>query len=207
MRCIAFASPPSWAFLDATEYSFDPAPSDEKRRRDRIKLLLGNRLSDIYGRLPLELWLSVAEELIYECAISMAQILWQDRSSVDCEVDISRGVWVRYICIDGARYIADLSNTAKPGSGSTEVLSLCNVSEINVLYSLEDHLGIRRLVFSSRKDEAELPSFRGNEKGSSLWWQTIPLGSKELEAISDVSYRECLIILFPFLLTFAGFRD
>ncbi len=196
MGCIAFESLPSSAFLHATEYSFDPAPSDERRRRDRSQLLLGKRLCDIYGRLPLELWLQVAGELVRECAISTAQTLWQHRSSADRQVDIELGVWASYVCIDGVRYIADLSNAVDSRSSSAMILHVCKTSEINVVYSLEDHLGIRRLVFASQEDTAKPPSFPGSGKMNGLWWQTIPLRSRKLEAKSDVSYRPCPLMLF-----------
>lgn len=188
-ECMAVASPPSRAFLAATEYSFEPAPSDDTRRYDRTRRLLAIKCYDTYGKLPLELWWMVAAELVHECIMYTTHKVFESRSSSNCEVDISLGVWARYIHIDGVRYIADLSNEADP-SKRTMLLNACEASEVDVLYSLEDHLGIRQLVFSCQGGRVKLLSSPSKSRKGALWWRTLGLGSRKLAAMSDVSVRQ-----------------
>lgn len=112
---------PSLDILKATHHTFEPAPSEDKRRRDRIRTLLVLRLRNKYGWLPTEIWLMIAGYLVHECAISTMQELWRTRgirqdfhrapgNSYHTIIDMSLDVWVRYIHIDGIRYIAELSN-------------------------------------------------------------------------------------------------
>jgi len=68
-------------------------------------------------------------------------------------------VWAQYVYIDGARYVAVLSNTPGPGSSYTKPLKVYGAIKDGVLYVLEDHLGIRQLVFTGQRNAAGLPSF------------------------------------------------
>lgn len=182
VECLRFASPPSCAFLRATEYTFEPMPFEDRRRFSRIQSLLGNRLERECARLPIEVRFMVAGELVRECAISTVQELWHACYNSDGDIDISQGVWARYIHIDGVRYVASLSNM--DGPGCAKLLDINIAAKIEVFYVLEDHLGIRQLVFASPGHSAKLPSLRSPKIG--LWWRTISLGSKLLRAKSDV---------------------
>jgi len=138
--------------------------------------------------LPMELWLLVAGQLVGECAIFTDQELWRNRSDADCneELDISCGLWVRHVHIDGVRYIGDISNSPRPGY--VMVLDAGHSpSELDALYSLQDHLGIRQFVFSGRRDAAELPPFPGR-LSLSLHHAYRPLiQGLKLESITSVS--------------------
>ncbi|KAK1768790.1 hypothetical protein QBC33DRAFT_360419 [Phialemonium atrogriseum] len=134
-------------------------PSEDRRRFNRIQYLLEMKLEEMCARLPVELCLMVAREPVRECAISTIQELWCSRWSSDGDIDVSLGVWAQYVHIHGVRYVAILSNTADPKRNCTKLLDTNKASKVGVLYVLEDHLGIRQLVFASQGDPDKLPPF------------------------------------------------
>lgn len=179
--CLAFTSRPSNTFLHATEYSFEPDAFEEERRRRWILTLLSERMSKTHPRLPAELRLLVAQHLVRECAIAASQQAWHARCSRDCDVDISLGIWVDYVYIDGIRYISHLSSHAGPSSTARQLVH-AGAPRATALYVLEDHLGIRELVFSEKEEYRPTPRPR-----SGLRWRTVPLTSERVKMKSDVS--------------------
>lgn len=80
-ECLKLTSLPSGAFLRATEYSFEPDASEEERRRAWTLALLADGMSKMHLRLPMELRLLVAQNLVRECAIAASQQAWHARCS------------------------------------------------------------------------------------------------------------------------------
>lgn len=124
--------------------------------------------------------------LIRELAITIIDGAWQTRRSSNCEIDTSLAVWACFIPIEGVAYIAKLSNSPGDGAGisgrGVKILE-AGQSDLRTVYVLEDHLGIRKLVFSRKHP---LPS----TAQSGLWWRTVSLGPK-LYGKSDVSNHHC----------------
>jgi hypothetical protein len=191
-ECFGFASSlPSPAFLHATGYRFEPMPWQDRQRYHRIKQLLAARLQLVCPALPVELRLMVARHLVRPCAVSTIEALWAVRQSFDCCVDTSKSVWASYVHIDGIRYVAALSN--EPGLDFRRVLDADRVPRVGTVYILEDHLGIRQLVFAAFGERVELPSF-GHAK-QALWWRALPTYPKQLVGKSDVSHRLCMLFI------------
>ena len=182
VNCLEFATAPSGAFLFATEYLFEPTPSEEQSRFDRIQYLLANRLEVMCTKLPLELRLIIAKDLVRECANITTQELWCTRPSSDAKIDILLGVWAHYVYIDGIRYVARLTN--KEEVNCTKILDASKASKVRFMYVLQNHLGIRQVVFAT-SGAAKIPSYHSQKGG--LQSKTIEIQSTKLKAKSDVS--------------------
>lgn len=194
-RCFGITlSNPSHEFLESTDYTFEPDPSEDARRHYRFRTLLALRLAKLYGKLPNEIWLMVSKHLIYECAASVGQALWRTRDalkSYDRMIDVSLDVWARYICIDGVRYVAALSNE-DDGRGDMSIISTGGIADdklprINTIYVLENHMGLRQVIFATSKELSKLPTLEDAQPG--FWWRTISMESRKLQVKSDVSRR------------------
>ncbi|CAD6456659.1 127314ca-dd94-4fbc-9c12-f5e5b2e313b3 [Sclerotinia trifoliorum] len=150
-------------FLATTEYSFRPPIFEEQRRRDRMLHILAKRLMASWTkRLSDELCWMIAGHLIRECAIIIVQELANEDSANDSIIDLSRNVYVRYIMIEGTRYIRSLRNSTQSMSkpGETLLLESQNSSDVRNVYIGEDHLGIRQIQLSS--SSKSIPG---------LWWR------------------------------------
>ncbi|RSL92063.1 hypothetical protein CEP52_014044 [Fusarium oligoseptatum] len=177
--CLALCSLPSGAFLHATEYSFEPDASEEERRHRWTIALLADRMSKMHLPVPTELRFLIAQHLVPECATAAAQQAWHDRCSRDSDVDLSLDIWAEYAYIDGIRYISYISNQAVETCTARQI-QVAGGRPATALYVLEDHLGIRELVFGVETEHR--PTTRSK---SGLWWRTVPLTSGRLKIKSD----------------------
>ena len=186
-ECFAFASSPlSAPFLDATRYTFHPMAWEHRRRHERTWQLLAARLGTMYPTLPAELCLEVSAHLVRLCAVSATEAvcLAPDRQGADCYVSTSEPVWASYVSLHGIRYVASLSN--QPGPGSRKVFDVARMPRPAAVYLLEDHLGVRQVVFSPTGEPSNLPSFSHGKPGP--WWRVLAPCPEQLEGKSDVSH-------------------
>lgn len=167
--------------MHATEYSFEPGASEEERRRRWSIALLADRMSKMHLPVPTEIRLLIAQHLVRECATAAAQQAWHERCRRDSDVDISLDIWAEYAYIDGARYVSYISNQPVETCAARQI-QVARGRPATALYVLEDHLGIRELVFGG---ETEYRPTTRPESG--LWWRTVPLTSERLKIKSDVS--------------------
>ncbi|KAI0902715.1 hypothetical protein F4823DRAFT_621082 [Ustulina deusta] len=178
--CLSFAPlPPSLSLLKATEYSFEPCERAQREREILISRKLSRRLGYRYGILPPEIWFMVAEYLIRECAVVTIQESWLGRYSFSCRLDISKSISVRHVRIDDVPYIAHLSNT---DDGCNACILRDRTANVHTVYVLEDHLGIRQILFDISKNSCGLSRF-GPKPG--MWWYTIPVTNGMLQTMSD----------------------
>ncbi|KAF8854774.1 hypothetical protein BDZ45DRAFT_758324 [Acephala macrosclerotiorum] len=93
----------------------------------------------------------IAGFLVRECAIITAQELANQNSSTNSVLDFSQDVYIRYIVIDGIRYIKSLRNAFRPTvePGEELLLNAQIARNIRNVYIGEDHLGIRHIQISS----------------------------------------------------------
>ena len=150
----------------------------------------------------------IAGYLVQECAISTLQELWRTREirqsfnhtpgdAYHTIIDMSLDVWVRYIHIDGIRYIAELSNQ-DDRSGHMSLLSTVRMfrreSRVKTIYILENHLGIRQVIFTTSTRSTKLPTLDNAELG--VWWRTLSASTQftEMEATFDVSWSTGLLL-------------
>jgi len=132
------------------EFSFEPLLKSKTRRQTRICSTLQKGLvnSQETTRLPAEVWFEIAELLTREYAIATARKAWLTRRSFDCCIDTSANVWARFVSIDGVHYVANLTNTPVPGRGYNQIFHADKPPPTDILYILEDHLGIRQIWFA-----------------------------------------------------------
>ncbi|KPM37392.1 hypothetical protein AK830_g9177 [Neonectria ditissima] len=176
-ECLAFASRLQTPVVDlfpATEYSYEPAVSDEDRRRKHIRHVVSQSLYQVYGKLPLELWLMVAAHLVPVYAVT--SLFTAPQSSI-CKIDASRDVWATYLDVDGVEYVKTISN--RRCLGGQLIWEAMPLSVSGFFYVLEDHFGIRRVT----RDPPipQLPS----ESDKSTWWRTISLSQRDVEFTTD----------------------
>ncbi|KAL1877357.1 hypothetical protein VTK73DRAFT_8652 [Phialemonium thermophilum] len=184
--CLAYAYViPSRQFLRAVAYEYEPGLAEDRRRRRRIRDLLADKIGQAYG-FPLELCCMTADELVCMSAVHTIQQVWGARRSAGGQFDISRGLWADYVHIDGLRYVANLFDRPGLSVGGSAVLSVDKASLVDVLYVLEDHLGVRQLVFGHQQQDITR-SLVGVTKKRDQWWRTIVLSpvDRKLEAKSD----------------------
>ncbi|KAJ4183009.1 hypothetical protein NW767_013689 [Fusarium falciforme] len=187
VECLKYAPPLTKEGLRATKYTYEPTTSEDPRRASRIRDVAGRRLQMECPILPAEVCLLITEELVRECAATVTHELLQGCSlqALNSELNISLGVWARYTCIDGIRYVESLSNTGD--SQSVLLLGADKASAPELLYVLEDHLGIRQVVFASYEHSLKLSALLCRPK-TDAWWRTIPIAGKKLIFESDVSW-------------------
>ena len=179
-------SPITQTFLDATNYSFSPPFSDERRRADRIQCLLVPRLKKALGdKLPHEVLAMIAELLVRECATVTGQAQAWEQNASDYLVDLSRDVYARYHVVDGVRYVKSLGNfLSETNEEGQLLLDVQKQGGIRKIVIAEDHLGIRLVKFVSL--DAVFPK---NRHGLRAWWRDIskPTGISEIKVRTDVS--------------------
>ncbi|KAI1821807.1 hypothetical protein F4861DRAFT_438964 [Xylaria intraflava] len=172
--------PPSLSLVKATEYSFEPLERTQRQREIAISRKIRDRLSSEYGTLPLEIWSMVAEYLISEYTIIADQECWLGRRSSSRRLDISKGISARYVYIDGVRYIADLSNTHE--ASDDRILEDKTEPTIDTVYALEDHLGLRQILFDTSGNPCDLSKYT---RKPGMWWHTIKVTDGILQTTSD----------------------
>lgn len=186
VKCRGFAPWPSQALLRAAEYSYEPTVAEDQRRVSRIQLLLGRRLQAVYGQLPTEICLMIAGELVREFAAMATGELWGNLPGGEepgCSlIPITRNVRAQYIYLDGVRYVKSLSIRAQ----GDLILNSTTSSVIDTIHVLEDHLGIRQIVFSTPERSRELSSLLSTPVRDA-WWRNIPFSSDIFLTVSDVS--------------------
>lgn len=163
----------------ATEFSFEPTLSNERKRRLAIRGQLVEGLRYAYHMFSDDILNMIAGFLECEFAATTAAHLWLRRGSADCAVDTSRSIWAGYVNVDGVRYLTSLSN--KEGHRLECILGAHQ--RFNAVYVLEDHVGIRRIEFARPDSNVDTPTLE--DALMEGWWRTLP-ASRVLRATSDV---------------------
>ncbi|KAI8656295.1 hypothetical protein NCS56_01232900 [Fusarium sp. Ph1] len=171
VECLRYAPPLTKEGLRATKYTYEPTTSEDPRRASRIRDVAGRRLQMECPILPAEVCLLITEELVRECAATTIHELLQGRNlqALDSELNISLGVWARYTSIDGIHYVESLSNTGD--SQSVLLLGADRASAPELLYVLEDHLGIRQVVGLKLRSISS-KSTRNSPESTTVAWPT-----------------------------------
>ncbi|KAI1496791.1 hypothetical protein F5X99DRAFT_51199 [Biscogniauxia marginata] len=207
-KCFSFASRSKYLslassfkpFLRATEYSFEPPESEQSRRRTRIQMIMDAKLDAIYMKFPTEICSIINEHLdqsyedrvrhwaITTTAITLERAL-SGRFGYHALVNTNSSIWAQYVYLDGIQYISALSNIPE-GDTNACVLDIGKAQLIDTLYVLEDHLGVRQIIFARSEDIIEVPCVNDGVRGT--WWQTISTSSKALQVESDGFKLRCI---------------
>jgi len=139
--------------------------------------------------LPYEICWMIAGYLIRECAVITAQELANEDSASTSVIDLSCNLYVRYIMIEGIRYIQSLrsSNCSTPTPGETRLLVSQHSNDIRNVYIGEDHLGIRQIQLRS--------SSKSRLRITGLWWRQLSESCciSKIRTRTDVSPREIVV--------------
>jgi len=98
------------AHIRAGSYSYEPPPTEEKRRVCRIRDSYATILKVTLPQLPLELCDRIARFSLRPRAIQTVQELLSRRQSTGSCVSIPGELWARHAVFQGVRYIISLSN-------------------------------------------------------------------------------------------------
>lgn len=124
--------------------------------------------------LPYDVCRMIARLLVRECAVITTQELADQESATctDSVVELSHNVYVRYVMMDGIRYIAGLRSSPRSAikAGETLLFSPQTTGNIRNLYIGEDHLGIRQLQSYSSSNASSRLDFGA----PGLWWRELP---------------------------------
>ncbi|KAH8680165.1 hypothetical protein BGZ61DRAFT_535247 [Ilyonectria robusta] len=178
VECLAFARRFDMRFfkmLNATVSSYQPLEIDRERRHKHMVGLITSRIQATYRRLPTEVWRMVAEHLVPFYAIAALLSLSEIESYR--EIDACAKAWATYVNIDGIRYVRTISNTPIP-KGEV-VWDAVSPGMRDVLYLVEDHLGIRQVTTNPGA-----PQFP-NERLKSTWWRSVPLEQRQANLCTD----------------------
>ncbi|KAK0672683.1 hypothetical protein QBC41DRAFT_379482 [Cercophora samala] len=179
-------TPPSPDFFGAMEFSFEPMPLYDLRRRKKAEELIARKLGAIWSFLPHEICLMIAPYLVQEYTIGRLHALSSSRcrsASPSKQLDTSNTVWARYINIGGIEYVHNLSN--KKQEHYRKVFNPATSPDVDLLYVLEDPLGVRSLIFSNSKEKKLQPTSVSACTETGEWWRVITLCSPTLEIEHD----------------------
>ncbi|OAA60452.1 hypothetical protein SPI_05576 [Niveomyces insectorum RCEF 264] len=206
--CLDFWGPvlPPSTLREATLYTCTPSLLDDARRRNKIRRFLLNRVPTMLptAALPVELWSMVVDRLVRICATSTLKELWETRDGSRTEdveaLDCARGIWARYVFIEGVRYFAQLTNAPEPAPAADgrPAATVCLLdgrasATKTVVYVLQDHLGVRQLIFAEAeqdmtwlRDQVLKDGPGTTDERNVLYWSTVQLQpSGRLCAVSD----------------------
>ncbi|UPK91161.1 hypothetical protein LCI18_002096 [Fusarium solani-melongenae] len=150
-------------YLPVLAYSYAPPKSDEKRRLELVRFRLQQALQSNVARLPTEVWDSVAKHLVCEFIIAAIPPLG---SKTVFTIDPREAVWVKYVDIDGVKYVKSVSNEQRPGDRL--LWDKPKSPTEHVIHIGEDHLGIKEIT-----NHAEVTQLAPG-KGVSTRWRTVP---------------------------------
>jgi hypothetical protein len=180
--------------LSALAFSFSPDTVDTGRREMLLRYdfaLYATRRSPWRTRLPMELWLLVADYFfrdyfsVKEYAALVAERLSLKLSTPgETVLDLSLPINVTYRMIDGARYISGLRN----GEGVPATAKSARRVEIG-----EDYCGVRQLRLYYGPDILVIPEDIVGE--SRIWW-SVSSGYRFLRISHDVSVSVLCVLNF-----------
>ncbi|CAK7212602.1 hypothetical protein SEUCBS140593_001558 [Sporothrix eucalyptigena] len=201
---------------DAIFYMFTPSWAGEARRRERIRGFLIEKLQIAFpaAKLPRELWAMIADEgLVRWYAVEAIREASENASSCSAELNRSQGIWAHYTFIEGVRYIERLTRAPPEDEGDVALSSnqktwikLLDGREAlrkPMLYILEDHFGIRQLIFASPDDDmarvaASYTDEELDDTRNNMWWRTVRFNPwQNLRALSDDIKLRCILSVKP----------
>ncbi|KAI1209198.1 uncharacterized protein F4807DRAFT_467816 [Annulohypoxylon truncatum] len=170
-------------FLDGTRFGFAPPlwGGLERFRANRLSELLAEKLKKEYWpkSLPNEIWRMITDNFVRECAIVTA---YEQTLSASLPpgntINLSRDVYAEYTTFDGIRYLKTLRNPEDRKGHGELVLRGQEVGSIREVYVIDDHFGVRDLLFVSDKDRLDriLPSPSSLPSGTWVRRISTPLG-------------------------------
>ncbi|KAJ4307353.1 hypothetical protein N0V88_000737 [Collariella sp. IMI 366227] len=157
------------AFFEATVYSREPQPAEDKRRHCWLRVKWSGVLCRTYRVLPPELCDSIAKECLRLFAVLHAAALWERaRRFPPSPVSFSARVWVYYTWFEGVRYISSLTNR-QPDDPNVKAELAFDPKPGHIdasVFLAEDYLGVTKTLIGPA---SEVPST--TEHRPNLWWR------------------------------------
>lgn len=182
-ECFDYAGNPRHDLLTITAFSFEPMPSYDIKRKKRMVQLLATKMGDMWCHLPHELCLMISELAVGKYTIAMLQGLYTAPEDLHHNLDLSQIIWARYIDIGVYKYVCELSNIRR-AQCFRKLYDPEMTPDVNIFYVLEDHLGMRDLLFSST--ESKQMNLSSEHLGPGFWWRVLS-SPQVLQAEYDVS--------------------
>lgn len=121
-----------------------------------------------------DIWACIIIFYLQHLAVSRLYEMWTNVKARNFCVSFTQTVWVEYVFINNLPYVAMLSNQAS--DYDSKLLFQTNGNMVRgTLYIGEDHIGIRKIIFSANEYPPPILFPPG------LWWKTLPLMESEYE--------------------------
>ncbi|RBQ76619.1 hypothetical protein FVER14953_00283 [Fusarium verticillioides] len=134
----------------------EPFPSFEANRLRRLKKMFAEEfMTNIGGRLPLEVCENIGRYCLRDYAARLFKDTWEKKShfgTKDANFRVAKpyDVWAQHIEFEGIQYIKSLSTTRRNES-DTKLLGAAHGTHVNIYYA-EDLLGIREVIVTEDDD-------------------------------------------------------
>ncbi|KAG8673851.1 hypothetical protein FPOAC2_07320 [Fusarium poae] len=170
------------AFLAATDYTFPPPLTEERRRTQYIRQSLTYSLQQAKfwpREIPLELCAMVVSLLLQDCAALTSQEQVDRCNSdvaTDVTLDLNRPIYATYVKIDGRSYIKALGDEPRNSTKGQLTIRLSPPIQDRKadkdIFVAKDHLGIRRIFFVSPRHVEQWCRTPPSVPGA--WWEHLP---------------------------------
>lgn len=177
-----------------TMYAYDP-PQAEVKRHERwlhtqFVLFLRNVSKQGTVPLPMEICEMIAQDCcplatLRQTAADANRAFWEkygldDKALSTHTFNIATKAWARFVDFGGTRYIGCITNmsedTADQQTHVPTELTLLHTplpdDGVDTMYLVEDHLGIRDIMFASSLTTSEV---HHNYDGASVWWKRLKI--------------------------------
>jgi hypothetical protein len=165
-----------------SRYPYQPLPSEDSRRlRWMYSRLTPTVYLSLARQLPYELCEMIATHCLREYAIDSIKNFYHSNSGTGSffRGNVAQPIWARYASLDGVAYIVALSN--EPTGIDVAPVPMPD-GAVTTVYTAEDHLGVRDVLFSSFHNEPQALA----QSTPGLWWRTTRVLGDELEGATDV---------------------
>ncbi|KAH6619142.1 hypothetical protein B0J18DRAFT_458210 [Chaetomium sp. MPI-SDFR-AT-0129] len=201
----------------ATMYAYDPPPAEVKRHERWLLAQFALSLRSISEQGPVPLPLEICEMIAQHCcpvtalrrnAADAGRALWEKYGSDDQvrsthTFDIATKAWARYVEFEGVQYIGCITNRpedtpdqqAPLASELTLLYTPLPDDAVDTLYIVEDHLGVRNIIFTSSLTNSEI---HHNYDGASVHWRRLKIiPGTRFRCNTDNTKLRSLDLVFP----------
>jgi hypothetical protein len=177
--------------LEVTKSAFEPPTLADKKRMYWYRTRLAEFIQTSTRQcLPHEIcditagWALDDRATHSRLAVDLIRKRCAKRTSFTSSITISEKVYARHIRFEGISYVACLTN-APDDDKDVPLLEPTLLTSIDSLHIASDHLGIRRLLFSSSSEKQTV------EPEVGIWWKSVRLASlgNLIQFDSDVSVK------------------
>ncbi|KAH6880807.1 hypothetical protein B0T10DRAFT_143411 [Thelonectria olida] len=147
-----------------------PRAYDEVRKKWLSDKLAANLKLPFF--LPPELRIRTAQGLVQEYSTALTSSLPFTDEPLPYNVGVYEDIWATYVEIDGIKYVSALTSQRHSALSANAQLLPSSTEPVQRIHICEDHLGIRKLVFSATDEYPVADPIPG------VWWKTMPVPTR-----------------------------